>query len=557
MRFSLLILLLSGTALQAASLPHWTANTRRTWWTRHAEPAEWQEQARKTHDMLATYHQQVGTQQAMQSAPFIQWLGHLFWLRAYPDDLHADLQPVYRQLSLEPKLPWIFLAALQPQDDTDRAMDILCRLYRKHPDLCRSYASMAVAMALVWDQALPDGWPHPFVDRDAIPIGDADPVHRFEFLVHSHRTKRFLHDPRGLGVHELVFMVDSPLAFSELLTCQKVSLRKPRNLSRLYRSVDYNYRRVSNNETIWTHEPYRIATILKHGGICADQAYLVSQTGKAHGVPTILFFGQGDHGAHAWVGYLEEKGEWHFNVARYSNEHYPVGQAYHPQTRKRISDYELAAFNHHNDRNPAFRKTRLMIDWARLNADEPFYAELVIMARRHLPHLIQTWTMEDDWHWKKGRSLDRHVAFLKRWIEFFEQVPAAKFEGQKRLLTLYTERKLTREAKKLEDRIIKETASERFDLGIHLAAESILEKAVNHQWKAAEEEFKTRMNDFRNRSGGHLFYGLLQPYIVTCIEERRYDQARKAMQLTRRFDGKGTVLGNDMKALGKWVSEIR
>ncbi|MFT7515955.1 MAG: hypothetical protein ACI9QL_005191, partial [Candidatus Omnitrophota bacterium] len=129
--------------------------------------------------------------------------------------------------------------------------------------------------------------------------------------------------------------------------------------------------------------------------------------------------------------------------------------------------------------------------------------------------------------------------------------------GQKRLLTLYTERKLPREAAKLEAQIMKETASDRFDLGIHLAADRILQKAADHHWSEAEQEFEARMKDFRGRSGGHLFYGLLQPYVITCLEERQYDRARKAMKLTRRFDGKGTVLGNDITSLGKWVSAMR
>ena len=557
MRGYLFILIVGITALGAAELPRWTAETRKAWWTQHTRPTGWQEQALKTGSMLASYQARVGAEQAMQNPAFVQWLGHLFWLRAYPARLPAALQPIYRQLALEAELPWMFLAAIQPEDDSDRAVEILCRLYQVQPDVCRQYAEMAVALALVWDQRLPDGWPHPFVDRQVIPIGDPDPVERFKFLVRSHREGAFLHDPRTLGVHELVFMVDSPLAFSELVACQKLSIRKPEKLASLYRAVDYDYRRVSRNETYWSQEPYTIATIARHGGICADQAYLVEQTGKALGVPTILFFGQGDHGAHAWVGYLEERGEWHFNVARYAGEHYPVGQAYHPQTRKRISDYELAAFNYHNDRSPAYRGARLMIAWARMNPNAPFYADLVLGARKRLPHLVETWTMEDDWHWKKGPSLEEHVRFLQRWVHFFNQVPATKFEGQKRLLTLYTERKLPREAAKLEAQIMKETASDRFDLGIHLAADRILQKAADHHWAEAEQEFESRMKDFRGRSGGHLFYGLLQPYVITCLEERQYDRARKAMKLTRRFDGKGTVLGNDITSLGKWVSAMR
>ena len=33
-----------------------------------------------------------------------------------------------------------------------------------------------------------------------------------------------------------------------------------------------------------------------------DQAYFISVTGKAKGVPTVLFLGQGRSGGHAWVG---------------------------------------------------------------------------------------------------------------------------------------------------------------------------------------------------------------------------------------------------------------
>ena len=62
------------------------------------------------------------------------------------------------------------------------------------------------------------------------------------------------------------------------------------------------------------------------------------------------------------------------------------------------------------------------------------------------------------------------------------------------------------------------------------------------------------MQNFKKQRGGHLFYGLLQPYVNTCIEERQIKYAKDAIKELRGFDiQKGTVMANDARALVELV----
>ncbi len=178
------------------------------------------------------------------------------------------------------------------------------------------YKKLAVAMAVVGDKAPPEGWPHPYVKRDAIPVGDDDPATRFGFFVDSHRGGKWLLDPRELSVRELCFVVDTIVELRELQYAQQVDISTPRKLENLYFAVKYDNGRIQQQRYQWPHGSYRLIDVGKKGGICADQAYFVSHAGKAKGVPTVVFMGQGLSGTHAWVGFLQRPGLWEFEAAR-------------------------------------------------------------------------------------------------------------------------------------------------------------------------------------------------------------------------------------------------
>jgi len=546
----------------APDLPAWSVEMQRVWWEKHNSPESWTTQAAELRATLVTMQRLRGTKWAMRSTDFRRWLGHTWWLSLFPADVNEspvfarpEIRAAYKTLALDPELPWRFLAALRAEDDATAALGILCELAASDLAAVRAYPNLAIATAVVWDQPLPDAWPHSFVERRNVPLGRESMVDRFRFWIRAHRAGMLVTDPRKLSVNDLCFVINNPLEFAELQYGQRFRLKTPDQLWDLYNAVEYDYDRVEKEAAPgWQSGAYRLNAIWDQGGICADQAYLAASVFQAKGVPSILFLGQGSSGGHAWVGYRKTDGNWVLDVARYRNQNYPVGQAYHPQTRQRISDAELESFARNLDKSGDWDRARIFLGWARMNPKQPFYAELVSGARKLLPDLPETWELEERWCQENRMDPKRQAAFYERWIKHFEKQPAMRFRGQKGLYKLYQQAGAKREADALKKQMLEETRVKRFDLGIHLASEEIFALIERRNWPEARAEFERTMSTFRQNAGGHLFYSLLQPYVVACLEDRQTRFARDAMQHARRFDmSRTTILSNDIRRLDERV----
>jgi hypothetical protein len=86
---------------------------------------------------------------------------------------------------------------------------------------------------------------------------------------------------------------------------------------------------------------YNLPNILKYGGVCIDQAYFATAVGKAIGVPTAIDEGMSSVVGHAWVGFLEARGNtgwWNFNTGRYSEYQGVIGTVKNPMTRRQEPD---------------------------------------------------------------------------------------------------------------------------------------------------------------------------------------------------------------------------
>ena len=75
------------------------------------------------------------------------------------------------------------------------------------------------------------------------------------------------------------------------------------------------------------------------------------------------------------------------------------------------------------------------------------------------------------------------------------------------------------------------------------------------EWDEARDDFENVMRRFRSKAGGHLFYNLLQPYVLTCMQEGQLEMAQDALKhLERGFKASpGTMLDNNMNELIKRV----
>ena len=548
----------SGTRPQGAKLGIWNPEVENQWWLENTLPEQWFTLVDQMSLTLKEAHLKHGLGNMIQNPHWLGWMLHTRWLALFPRDWEKrtvfqtpEGREVFVKLGRTPKIRDAFLASLVPEDDEFAAITILTEIAKSHPGKISEFANLAIAYAVVFDQKLPEQWPHSFVDGNKLPVGDLDPVERFAFYVRSQESGELIHQLPKLSVEDLTFLVDSPLEFKELRYAQQIKIRSPGQLAQLYPQVPYDMSRITGKVYLWPGPTYRLIDIGTKGGICMDQAFFVAQTGKAKGVPTLLFTGQGLSGDHAWVGYLGSSGRWEMDVAKYGNQEYPIGQAYDPQTWQRITDSELQAIQSGTGYDGLFGAGHILLQWAALNEGGELYGETIRAARLKMANDPRPWQLEADWLEESGAPVAERLAFWEEWSRNYSRNPDMAVKGQMRAIALLEEAGKTLEAEKLRAAVMSGNRSKRFDLGIAIAAEPVFRKLRLRDFAGAEAAFDSAMRRFHTKAGGHLFYNLIQPYIVTCLQEGQTDLAKKAATfLQRDFQaGSGTLLDQDIQAV--------
>jgi len=550
----------------APKLGLWNATTSAQWWMDHEKPDDWIAGAAVLKQSLLDAQEEFGIDRSLKNKHFMAWMMHCRWISLLPKnhaehDYFGDVKnwTQFGALGAKPEVVELVAGTLLADDDGTRVAETLCRIAQARPADFDEYLNLAIAFAVVGDVALPEGWPHPYVQRDLIPVGDSDLARRFAFYVEAHKAGELLLDPRKLSVRELCFVVDTVVELRELQYAQQIVIANPRKLEGLYFAVKYDEGRIQRQRYQWQGGSYRLIDVGKRGGICADQAYFVSHAGKAKGVPTVVFMGQGLSGTHAWVGFLQRPGVWEFKAAHIRGEKYPVGVAYDPQTWKRVTDAQMAGANKDAASGRALETSRRMLQWAMLNPEAKFYRDVVATARRTMPRSVEAWELEAAWLAEYETDMKVHQKFWQDWIRSFTQEHDLKIRGQKNLLRTLEKIGDTRAAEQLRERVIAENRSARFDLGISLAADAVMEKITAGEWKEAKKEYEDVMRRFKRKAGGHLFYNLVQPYVNACLQESQFEQAESAVKnLIKDFDAqKGSILDNDMRKLISAVNGAR
>ncbi len=252
-----------------------------------------------------------------------------------------------------------FFQLRSPLDQPVRVLEILDELYLRDPARFRTYARLALALAVVYDVPPPPWWPHNQVPAQVLPRRLPAAPDAFAWWIQQDRASRTFHKLAKLEADELKFVVDTPAPFTELEWAQKVAEFPLSHLDRAYTMVRYRNDRVANNTMTWTGRSYRLADILGTGGICADQAYFATQAGKARGVPTLLFAGAGNDGRHAWFGFLDTAGKWRLDAGRHAEQRLVTGHAIDPQTWLPISDHVLKFLSERFRDLPSFKQARV------------------------------------------------------------------------------------------------------------------------------------------------------------------------------------------------------
>jgi hypothetical protein len=283
--------------------------------------------------------------------------GH-YETRARP--LAAELSPALQAWMVgNPGFSAAFFGILQPVDYVPRVLGILSELHRADAARFKTYANLALAIAVVYDVPPPPTWPHGQVTAVALPRRLPAPADAFAWWTKQDQQGRTFHRLSRLSAEELKFVVDTPASFDELEWVQKAVDVPLGQFARTYSLVRYRNERVTKNTPIWPGDSYRLADILRTGGICPDQAYFASEAGKARGIPTLLIYGAGNDGRHAWFGFLDGSQKWQLDAGRYAEQRFVTGFARDPQTWREFSDHELQFLSERFRELPAFKQSRV------------------------------------------------------------------------------------------------------------------------------------------------------------------------------------------------------
>ena len=288
-------------------------------------------------------------------------------------------------------------AALKPQDKLDRAIEIWRDIWRADPDGREEFMSLAIAVALVFDQPVPISMAVYGLDAGSASSAasganerEVNPVERYRFYRDSAKRGVLKTDLAELAPYELVWVVDAPVPASELVWAQKKINLARRAWDRAYSMIRYRMDKASGRRDIY--KKYTLEEILREGGICGDQAYFAAITAKAFGIPAMVIAGQGERGGHAWFGYKASSKEWNLEAGRYTSDNFVAGTSSDPQVRVMIKEHELKILADPQRRAKGWQASERLVQLAAPLGKAPALARLALeTALEKTPRYFEGW----------------------------------------------------------------------------------------------------------------------------------------------------------------------
>lgn len=457
------------------------------------------------------------------------------------------------RLAADPEFLREFFRQLRPDDFAPMALTRLGQLLAAHPGKWPDYRSLMLAYALVYDQRPPAFWPHHQVAASAVPAMDEPLAGRFGFYVQRNDTGKLDYDLRRLSAEELKFVVDAPVPRAELEWAAKNVKFGRAQFDRAFGFVSYDQRRADEGVFDWPHGSYHLSEIARLGGICTDQAYFACLAGKARGIPTIYFAGQGTDGGHAWFGYLRGPDKWELDAGRFLNQNYTVGQALDPQTWLPITDHELVQFSGRAARQPNVDAALGDLAMAELFARRGDAAGRLAAAGSavHLaPEMVAAWEAQEEALAAAGdRGALRQL--YARAIGNFGREEDLKTRYQARLADLEREGGDVRVAERLENRMVADNRRGRTDLSTAAAAESLTRLVAAGDYDKALREYRSLARKLAGPGGGNFFYDVVRPLVRQLRAADRGKDAERVLQQARREMGfeAGSIMDREFREL--------
>ena len=454
-----------------------------------------------------------------------------------------------------------FFAVLSPLDYLPGVFRILNELYGRDPARFRTYANLALAIAVVYDVPPPPDWPHGQVTEEALPRKFPPPAEAFAWWIHQEQLGRTFHRLTRLGADELKFVVDSAAPFAELDTAGRLADYPLNQLARAYTMVRYRVDRLTGNNPVWPGRTYKLTEILAAGGICVDQAYFAAEVGKARGVPTLIFRGSGNDGRHAWFGFLDGNNKWQLDAGRYAEQRFVTGLARDPQTWSELSDHELQFLSERFRSLPSYHQSRVHAAFAAEYLAQRDASAAVQAARkatgyerRNLP----AWEILAAALEQQGAEPKVREAALREAILVFQhRYPDLEMRFTNRLVASLRTRGETSAANLEENNLGQRYQSERMDLSIQQAAQILARSFATQSIPEQVQAYQAVMDKFGRGAGMAFFDKVVVVFAEHLVQLGQNAEAGRAVAQARQTlkVESGSQLDAELKGLAERVKK--
>jgi hypothetical protein len=238
-----------------------------------------------------------------------------------------------------PDLLKTLMMAVTKEDSADRVLVVLDALRKEEPKRADEFADLATALCVVWDTPASADREQPRADPDR-------PVWLLRYFANARGKLRF--DAKQMPWQLAVYVADLAVTPEEVMWAARRYASRGA-IGAAYFDVPYDREAYYGTvEKMINARAYTLENLTRYGGICSDQAYFATAVARSIGVPAAVCTGQGEgvtDSAHAWVGYLDVRGKqvrWNFSEGRYAEMNFWRGNVQDPQTRKQITDSDVA-----------------------------------------------------------------------------------------------------------------------------------------------------------------------------------------------------------------------
>ena len=225
-------------------------------------------------------------------------------------------------------------------------------LFKQFPKQFESYANLAIATAVTWDdkQGIYRYGGHQNRTHSIMPSDQVDDgIQNFKYFLDCEEVMQ----GRGQYIpwEFLTLMINHTTPIVERQWALQNLLNFRQGIGKCYSTVPYDMVMLQTGSKTCKLGglPYTLPNILEFGGVCAMQADYAARVGKSLGVPASYVAGPSTSGdSHAWVMWVELKQVTQSSIVfsleshgRYSYDKYYVGTLTDPQTGKTMTDREL------------------------------------------------------------------------------------------------------------------------------------------------------------------------------------------------------------------------